>query len=685
VTYPRLAREGYRLDIDGLRAIAVAAVIIYHAFPHLLPGGFFGVDVFFVISGFVITRVILAELDGGRFRLREFYRRRVQRIAPALLVVLASSLLVGWYVLLPGEFVWLGRTILWCAGFLANRFFARSANYFDPGADQNPLLHLWSLAVEEQFYLAWPVWILFAFRCRLMRSALWAVTAASLGIALWGAWQAPTTYFYHPLARGWELALGGLVAMRSCDFRAEAPSGRGALAAQLLAVFGLILIVASVRFFHAEHASAGAWGLLPSGGAAALLAAGAGATVNQRLLATRPMVFVGQISYPLYLWHWPLLSFARIVRGAPPPAGLAAGLVLAALLLAYATDRFVERPIRYGKRGAHAVPALLAGLGGIALLGVAAQQVLPARLATPAFIAWEKAATDWNITGVTLRDEIWTVKVPSRRHATVLFIGDSHAQQYWARAQLVLETHPDAARSIALATYTGCPPWPDVTFRRRGRPCTRAFDTAIGQALLPEVDTVVFGAFWEAYLSGEFPEAEAFPLTYPIFSAGDPWHTTLTVESPGTQRALEDFGHVLARLVASGRRVVVVLSNPTSPRFDPLFLLPSGARLALRPPQRLTVARTKERIDATAFEAYVAPLMQKLRETATRNGARVIDPRSSLCDGMSCPTVDASGLPLYLDSNHLRAAYARERATFIDELVLAPGTWPTASVKVWMK
>ena len=213
---PRLVRDvspRYRPDIDGLRAIAVALVVAYHALPGFLSGGFIGVDVFFVISGYLITQIILSGLRAGTFSLGAFYQRRVRRIIPALLVVLAACALFGWLTLFSEELQWLGRSIAYCASFLANLFFARlGSGYFDRGAQLTPLLHLWSLGVEEQFYFAWPLLIMLAARRGVTMRVLLVVTATSLAINIWGIWHAPIQYFYLPASRAWELAAGGMLA-----------------------------------------------------------------------------------------------------------------------------------------------------------------------------------------------------------------------------------------------------------------------------------------------------------------------------------------------------------------------------------------------------------------------------------------------------------------------------------------
>jgi peptidoglycan/LPS O-acetylase OafA/YrhL len=671
----------YRPDIDGLRAVAVGLVIAYHAFPKFRNGGFIGVDVFFVISGYLITQLILSDLQAGTFSLGAFYQRRVRRIVPALLVVLAVFCLLGWLTLLPGELLWLGRSVSWCAPFLANIFFARTGSgYFDRSSESTPLLHLWSLGVEEQFYFAWPVLLMVAVQRGVTMRALLAVIATSLAISIWGIWHAPIQYFYLPASRAWELAVGAiLAAWRPVTTRSASAdrSSRRSLqghAAQASSLAGVALIAAVVVFFDADKVAPAMASVISTAGAALLIWAGPFAPVNREFLSSQPMTFIGRISYPLYLWHWPLFSFAQIILGHALPPVLAAAAIAIACAAAYGTYRWVEMPIRYGRHGRKTVAGLLAGLALLALAGAAAGALwIPGRLSGPAFTAWEDAIYDWHYPGGSNSGgppEFLTLTAPAHGVGNALFVGDSHMAQYWPRVTRVIDTHADAARSAIFTTYPGCPPLPGINRVPRGPNCTGFFDHAMELAFRSDVDTVVFGAFWEKYLLGEYPVEDTWAHVYRV---EDRTRSALTLDSPGTQIVFEQFQNSVARLVSSGRRVFIVLSNPTSPLFDPVSMLPPQARLSLHIPRSLALAGGR-RIDAGPFESYVAPLMSRLRYIAAQTGARVVDPRLTLCNGMLCPASGVDGMPLYLDSNHMLARFAREQASFVDEILLGPAT-----------
>jgi peptidoglycan/LPS O-acetylase OafA/YrhL len=658
------ASTAYRPDIDGLRAVAVSVVLIYHAFPTFLPGGFIGVDVFFVISGYLITRLVTVELRAGTFSLRAFYERRVRRIVPPLLLVLVLCATFGWIIMTPIELQVLGSTIGWSASFLANAFFAASNGYFENASYSSPLLHLWSLGVEEQFYLIWPILLIAAVRRGVTARVLGAIIGTSLAISIWGAWDSPDIHFYRLSCRAWELAAGGLLALQF-----QQPVGR--LLAHVMSLGGLLLIVGGSVLLSAEMAFPGGWAVIPAVGALLLIAAGPQAWINAAVLSSPPLIFVGLISYSLYLWHWPLLAFIRIVAGHSPAPTTAAAALAVAFMAACLTYYVVERPVRYGERGSGTVPMLLVGLAALAFVGVAMDLGwVRARLSGAGFVALDEATQDWGYPGgfnFHRQSGFDTWRVGARRAQRVLFIGDSHMEQYWSRVTQVVAAHPGTARSAEFATYSGCPPLPGVNVRLSGVSCNRFFDYALARAWQRDVDTVVFGAYWESYLLGKFGTDRA---PRHIYSVSDPLRRSLQLGSADTQAVLDEFQRDILRLVSSGRRVIIVLSNPTSPRFDPRYMIPPGARLAFPAPQAFDAGVRAQSVDVRPYRLFAAPVVQKLRMLAAASGAEIVDPGDTLCDSMACATTAADGRPLYRDANHLRPFFARERAIFLDEMLL---------------
>ena len=365
----------YRADIDGLRAVAVVIVVAYHAFPHHVAGGFIGVDVFFVISGYLISGIILGRLAQRRFSFADFYARRIRRIFPALAIVLASLAAAGWFLLFADDFRDLGKHIAAGAGFAANFVSWQEASYFDTASELKPLLHLWSLGIEEQFYVVWPLLLVVASRWRRGPLALTVVLgAASFLIAIWTVRLDRTAAFYAPWTRFWELLAGAVLACIDIDPRLSAITTRvtsSAAIANALSVAGILMIAAGVVLIDATRVFPGLWALLPVAGAFSLIAAGAHAWFNRIVLSRPIVVWLGLISYPLYLWHWPLLALARISGGGTASTAARVVIVAVSVVLAWVTYRLIESPIRFGSRRRFAVPALSAAMTVIFAIGLA--------------------------------------------------------------------------------------------------------------------------------------------------------------------------------------------------------------------------------------------------------------------------------------------------------------------------
>jgi peptidoglycan/LPS O-acetylase OafA/YrhL len=353
----------YRPDIDGLRAVAVMLVLNFHAFPEALPGGFIGVDVFFVISGFLITGIIARELDQKRFSLADFYNRRIRRIFPALIVMLAATLVLGWLWMLPAAYAQLSADVFASAAFFANFALLSQSGYFDIEAAKKPLLHLWSLGIEEQFYLVWPLILMLAARMRwrvFVVAAVIGLASFLLNVALIGS--NPVATFYLPFTRAWELAAGAALA---CSWHRLSQAGA---ASNLRASLGLLLIAVAAGVLDSKSAFPGWWAVLPVAGTALLLSAPA-AWMCRTSLSSRPMVWIGLISYPLYLWHWPLLVFFAIIKFAPLTLPERELILLASALLAWGTYRFVETPFRFGRPNPRKLVGLCAGMVLVAVAG----------------------------------------------------------------------------------------------------------------------------------------------------------------------------------------------------------------------------------------------------------------------------------------------------------------------------
>lgn len=367
----------YRADIDGLRAVAVLLVVAYHAFPTALPGGFVGVDIFFVISGFLITGIILTGLARETFTVSDFYVRRVKRIFPSLLAVLAACYVTGWFTLHQNEFMELGKHTAGGVAFVANILHWQDAGYFDMTEEFKPLLHLWSLGIEEQFYLLWPLALLFAAHRGIGVTPViagCAVISFGLNVALVSRYADAT--FYLPFTRFWELLIGaGLAALARQDRFNRMLQGLGTVGRNAMSAAGACLIALATAALKPASVFPGWWALAPTLGAAFLIAGGASAWINSRVLSRPAMVGIGLISYPLYLWHWPALSFMRITVGEQSYLLGRAAAVAASVLLAWLSYEFIEKPVRFGLRVRRVVPSLLALSASIGCLGFAAYRL----------------------------------------------------------------------------------------------------------------------------------------------------------------------------------------------------------------------------------------------------------------------------------------------------------------------
>lgn len=624
--------KGKRGDIDGLRAIAVLAVIGFHAFPNHVRGGFIGVDVFFVISGFLISQIILRDLEAGSFSLVNFYVRRARRIFPALTAVLLACLLFGGLVLFPPDFSLLGRETGAGAAFAANLLFWYETGYFDRAAELKPLLHLWSLGIEEQFYLVWPLLLLAAFRWRhgplIAAGVVFFLSFAASAIL---STVAPSTAFYCPGTRFWELMVGCILAVISSSRSSPATLGsifdrHTTVAREAASIVGLVLLGASLAFVHPGRAFPGLWALLPTIGTALLITAGPNACTN-RLLGARLAVSIGLVSYPLYLWHWPILSFARHIQFRPPTDLLKGLAISLAFVLAYWTYRYVETPIRFGQPRRYKVfvsSSALAAVGALGLLVFAADG-LPNRFPPEA----QRLAGDLGReTLVAARWGTCFVGNPvgfhaecdgeAGRPANMMLWGDSHAAHLAPGLRALATTDPNVV--IAQYTMPVCPP----VFGHAN--CSALEHVVVDRIVRLRPTTVVLAGNWALYEKmGVLAEIEA------------------------------GFEATVKRLTAAGVQRVVAVGQA------PLWITPPGRIRAaelrwatlpiLRPAEAAPLPdRRRDVLEERAFQ-----IDRRIRATFERAGAKFISPLDAFCNDKGCLLVTPDGDPLAWDDNHLSA------------------------------
>ncbi len=598
-TSPALAKSlMYRADIDGLRALAIIAVVLFHAYPSAAPGGFVGVDVFFAISGFLITRIILDELDAGHFSLVRFYGRRARRIFPALSLVLLACLIFGWIALLPHEWVQLGRHIQAGAWFYSNWGYLKESGYFGGEAGLKPLLHLWSLAIEEQFYLVWPFIMMLVVRMTRAKAAalISAICIASFVYNVLETDENPAAAFYLPWGRIWELGTGALLSASVRSFNYIVP----AYWQSALGVVGLAFIVTFYAFGPMGASFPGYAVLLPVLGAALLLASPDG-IASRTILASRPAVYFGKISYPFYLWHWPLLSFPLIVNGRPGPFEPLVS-VLISVMLASLTYSYVERPARRGGRATVAALVLVVGMLGVVGVCMRAQLFRPFA---------QEAAIGLEVQGPSIAPPVQNPNYsrdlvakqvfepdfkPSRdffsgdfhsQASTVAVVGDSHAHSLY----LGLSALGRSAVNVGRGT---CLPFPGVEvhdLQGRSLKCQPAMGRALEVvAAMPSIQDVVLTGFFSNYLDGRVR----------LLGAG------LSVNATSIDVFEHGLDEAATFLLGAGKRVFIVLDPPEVPfqmsecASRPFHVTPSRPDCSFDAAQNATVVSWRMAIDKVA-------------------------------------------------------------------------------------
>ncbi|MGA0609810.1 acyltransferase family protein [Caldimonas sp. KR1-144] len=620
------ASEHYRPDIDGLRAIAVLSVLLFHLFKDLLPGGYLGVDIFFVISGYLITSILVREHQSHDFSLLRFYERRLRRLAPALMAVLAATTVAAMLVLLPLDLVGYARSLISTLAFVSNIYFWRDSNYFSRLAEEKPLLNTWSLGIEEQFYILFPLLLAACFRwkLKLFRTLLLAV-AVSLAINVLAIdARKLTTAFYLLPTRAWELGLGCLLAV--------APGlGLGARARAALGAVGLMLVLASLLFGDAIAPAPWPAALAACLGSALLIGSSQGGlTPVGRCLSWRPFVAVGLISYSLYLWHWPIIVLPKyyIVR----ELALIESLALGAISLAVATLswRWIERPFRSGRCSLAGLAAAYAiGSLGLVAVGVAivARDGFPARLNAD-------AARINSVVGDTFRCPIASMRrigqldgcllnsqAGQASQAQVVIFGDSHALMYAPVFERLLRAH--GMSGLAMSAY-GCLPSSE---RNLSVACLASVEQGVSTIQsMSSAKVVVIALRWSA-------------VDEPMLRRDG-----TAIEQDGVQAVSEDLERLLGALRSAGKKVVIV-GPLAEPGFDVASVL--SRKLAFDRPLDVATGLPHDR--------FLQKWSSVLARFAGRQDVTFIQPHLHQCRDGHCHYI-VNGQALFADANHLASA-----------------------------
>ena len=625
----------YRADIDGLRGVAVLLVVLYHAWPNEFPGGFVGVDIFFVISGFLISSVVFTSMEAGTFTLKEFWARRIRRLGPALLVVLAASLIAGWFLLLPTELEQLGRHVAAGVLFVSNFLLIFEAGYFDTGSELKPMLHLWSLGVEEQFYLIFPIVALMALRLRRDFLPIMVMLAlASFALNLIWMNTHPIGNFYSPLTRFWEI-LAGVILFLAIRKSGEARKiGENSKAWKLIthpgfrSVVGLVVLTAAVVVVSDAQPYPGIQALLLVLAAVLLISAGENTFLNRKILSARPLVWLGLISFPLYLWHWPVLSFSRIILGQDPPLWAKVTLIVLAIVLSWATYKWVEKPMRHLRISKRLITFVTSASAIVLTAGLlmSFQQGFPdrspetkeAKLASAYFVGplWEYSSNelcndryDFPERGVL---PWWFCMTNSNETPDVVILGNSYANQIY----------PGLVQNGA---------FDDLTFLSIGicDPTWQEHTELLMQCKLQQQH------IYDIFLSADEP------IRFVILGG-------MPVKGQWDDEYLVKLGRSISFFERQGARVIVF-----SPHLIPEYGISSCYARPLIP-------ATQDCIESTEIRDIAASDFKTFSEGIRDSNPEVLffDQNSVFCDFEECRFKTEEGIPLYRDENFHLSEFA---------------------------
>lgn len=664
---PKIAvAHSYRADIDGLRAIAVMMVIGFHAFPSVFKGGFVGVDIFFIISGYLISSNLIHSLNNNTYSLLTFYEKRIRRIFPALLVMLTACYLVGYFIFTASELQQLGKHIAVGAVFISNIAYIKESGYFDITGETKPLLHLWSLGVEEQFYIFLPplLWLVWRSKSNIINIIALLTISSFLGNVL--ITTDLTTKFYSPLTRVWELLLGTILALchhseirnQSIGIRFTQPVSQVLIKyANLLSLLGLFVVISGLILINPTKDFPGWWALLPTLGTLLLITIGTKGWVNRSLLSNPLLVWIGLISYPLYLWHWPILSFATIIEGTRPSVWFRIIAVVLTFALAIATYFWVEKPLRFGRFSRFKTFFLIFSMVIVGLLGYQTYRAdgYPDRNFAAQFKNISDAIEDWE-GGRYLKHLSYLghqVMANSAQPPEILMIGDSHIEQFLPR--IVALTEEGKFPSTVIMIGGGCPLIPNVREDSLKR-CEKTFNAVLD--VINESTTikkVILGGCWNCYFLHETKIINSTDKGFNYYFTNGEKREPFRGGS-GSNMAIEQLENFL-KFLSRKYEVYLLLDNPFGEQYNPRNLI--GNRFAFKDEQHL---KEMVQVDAEQLE-----LNERLKKIAQQAGVKVIDQIAALCPEEQCLRLTSDKKPIYKDNHHLRPFFVKEQGSYLEQ------------------
>ena len=660
VNRAHLTHPKYRADIDGLRAIAVLLVVGFHSSPEWFLGGFVGVDIFFVISGFLISTIIFDSLERNSFNYVEFYVRRINRIFPALLLVMIVSLMFGWLILLMDEYRQLGKHVVGGSGFVSNNVLWGESGYFDNEARTKPLMHLWSLSIEEQFYILWPLLLGVCWKKRWSFLAITAVVAViSFAYNIYTTSEDMAAAFYSPVARFWELMIGGLLAYAKLH-RPRLTDKHN----NWQSILGFTLLLLSQILINKGELFPGWLVLLPTVAAFLIISAGTDAWLNKNILSCKLFVWFGLISFPLYLWSWSLLAFVQIVEGGMPPRNIRMASVFISIALAWLTYKFIEKPIRSCVFSNRKPIVLMIVMAGVFFAGFMVNKgVLKPRNNNSDDQKLVAAAGDWDYPG-KLKEHRYLGEtlyyVDGKNSDTTVLWGDSHVAQYGPRISELMQQTNKEFNTVYFSTFGGCPPIPNIfEIKDTLGMCDKSRVATLAFIKQRQVKVVVIGGCWNCYFLNQLEDTKQIMGDHDLFFLKN-GEKEYFRKGHGKELALYELEALLKEL-SRDKKVYLLLDNPIGENFNAKNFI-TGERFV--------------RMQAKPFSrnTEISPLQLQLRDEliklAKRAGVEVIDPVDKLCDGKYCLRTNQNGKPIYKDGNHLRPFFIKHEADYIDKVLV---------------
>ncbi|MEL7428972.1 MAG: acyltransferase family protein [Pseudomonadota bacterium] len=641
----------YRPEIDGLRALAVLPVIFFHAGYSLFSGGYAGVDIFFVVSGYLITSIIVSDLSDGTFSLLGFYERRIRRIAPALFLVVIATIVIAWFVLMPRDMKDFAQSIVAVVIYSSNFLFWAESGYFESAAELKPLLHTWSLAVEEQYYILFPVMMIVFWKwARHAIIVIFAIIGiASLALAQWGALNAPSAAFYLLPFRAWEILLGALAAMA---MHKKSRPLMNPLLNQFASLAGLCMIGATVFLYDASTGFPGLPALLPTMGACLIIIAAHEGTLAQKILSQRWIVLVGLLSYSAYLWHQPLFAFSRYFLVEKLSLSFSVSLIALTFLLSYLSWRFVERPFRnqnfLSQKQVYGISSLLGGTLVAFGLYVNEEDGLPGRYDGEILkiLSVEEGWQDNHACTFATDKELEKFEACTAQGRFVYLFGDSHAGAISKPLRAALEK-----QGISLVSWSmgGCLPVTGTTVlpQAANEECIAAKEQAFSYAMANPAP-MILAARWRLHFDGtRYDNGEGG------VELGSPMRSVIEETGEGD---IYQFTAEKLSAIASGMPLIVVNQIPEA-----------GWNVPSRVARFVMAGQAGEEV-TTDYDLYLEKNMQVNAMLNRISGdVAIVKADELVCskDTRRCVQF-AEKKPLYRDEDHPSEAYG---AMIADEIV----------------